>query len=426
MDRRGFLGKTGYGLGAFWAARWGAPNVSRKKGSGSPGSDAVVVPSDFNALRSDFPPLKKWAYLATAFTGLVPYEVNAAHEAFLKERLHFGPFPDEKTILGVWLDRTEGVRKKLAVFLGAKDSEIAFTLCTACGSNIALNGIEWRKGDNAIIDDLDYPTDYHVLNKLRQKGVEVRIARNEGGAVPSDKFEALADKRTRAFIVSHVSYLNGYRHDLKKLADIVHAFGGYLIVDAAQSIGAVRIDVKEEDVDFMSGIPYKWLNAHNGVGFVYVREEIIPSVSPDRIGAFSTNDFVSLETYESRPLPENARRYEYGTLGFESIYGLEAAIDYIERVGIDAIEKRNLELIDLLREKLKRKGVSFFTPENNASPILSFFVQDEEGVREKMKERGVCITARRWARAHVRISPHFYNNKEDVNRFILAYDAILG
>ena len=361
----------------------------------------------------------------TAFTGLMPRQVKAAHEKFLKERYLMGPFPQDKTILGVWMNKMEEVRIKLAAFLGAKADEVAYTMCTGCGSNIALKGIKWRKGDNAVIDDLEYPTDFHILNTMRDWGVDIRIARHKNGTVSPEQFAALTDNNTRAIVVSHVSYLNGFRHDLKKLAEIIHAQGGYLIVDAAQSLGGVKVNVRQEDVDFLTGIPYKWLNGPNGIGFLYVREEIIPTIPPDRVGWMTTNDFTSLETMESNPLPDTARRYEYGTLAFESLYALDAALDYINRIGIDAIEKRNLKLVKMLRAGLHKLGVEFFTPENNPSPILSFFMENERELGKKMREQKVYITARRWNRGQLRLSPHFYNNEEDIDRFLHAFSGIL-
>lgn len=428
MKRRDFFRKSGGGIAGILASRFGFASCKKNREKDNTKTQEVGVsgkPLDFEVIRLDFPPLGKFsAYLDTAFVGLIPKQVKAAHEVFLEERLQFGPFPLEKTILGVWLDKTEEVRVKLAHFLGAKENEIAFTYCTGCGSNIALNGINWRKGDNAVIDDLEYPTDFHILNVLRKKGVEIRIARNENGAVSPDKFEALADKRTRAFVVSHVSYLNGFRHDLKKLAEIVHTYGGYLVVDSAQAIGGVRVNVKDENVDFMSGIPYKWLNGPNGLGFLYVREDIIPSFAPDRLGWASTHDFKSFETMESNPLPETARRYEYGTLGFESVYGLDAALDYINRIGMDAIEQRNFWLVNMLRERLVEKKVKFYTPQGNKSPILTFFMDNEQTFGKTMKEKNIFITARRREKGQVRISPHFYNNEEDIDAFMHAFSKV--
>lgn len=428
MHRREFLKKSGAGITGVITSQLGFSTNKTIRETDKLKTLKVYNSrehTNFEDIRSDFPPLKKFrAYMDTAFVGLMPKQVKAAHEAFLEERFQFGPFPAEKTILGIWLDKTEEVRKKLALFLGAKESEIAFTYCTGCGSNIALNGIDWQKGDNAVIDDLEYPTDFHILNVLRKKGVEIRIARQKNGAVSPDKFEALADKRTRAFVVSHISYLNGFRHDLKKLADIVHTYGGYLVVDSAQSIGGIKVNVKDENVDFMSGIPYKWLNGPNGLGFFYIREQLIPMITPDRLGWASTNDFTSLETMESRPLPETARRYEYGTLGFESVYGLDASLDYINRIGMDAIEQRNLKLVQMLREHLRSHKVAFFTPEENRSPILTFYTDNEQFIGKKMKESKIFITARRKKRGHVRMSPHFYNNEEDIEAFMHAFSSI--
>jgi len=421
MRRREFFGKTGGGIATLFS---GHLVLNSFKKTNTLALDIPGNPPDFNRIRKDFPPLKKLTYLDTAFVGLMPRQVKAAHESFLEERLQFGPFPSDKSILGVWMDRMEVVRGKLASFLGAKANEIAFTLCAGCGSNIAINGIDWRKGDNAVIDDLEYPTDFHILNSLREKGVEIRIARNEDGIVPLDTFESLVDKHTRAIVVTHVSYLNGYKYDLKKLAEVIHARGGYLIVDAAQSIGGVRVNVKDEDVDFMSGIPYKWLNGPNGVGFLYVREELISSHPTDRLGWASIDDFESIETMESNPLPTDARRYEYGTLSFEGIYALEMVLEYIMGIGIEVIEQRNLALVQMLREALRERGVHFFTPQNNQSPILTFFVEDERAFGKSMKEKKIQITARRWGRGQVRISPHFYNNEEDIEKFLHAFDAV--
>jgi selenocysteine lyase/cysteine desulfurase len=432
MKRREFIGKAGCTLAGMMAvdqSRVTSEGGELELSTESTGlSKAItVIPLDFESVRKDFPPLQKMkAYLDTAFVGLMPRQIKDAHETFLEERLEFRNVPKDRSILGVWMGKMEKVRVKLAAFLGALPDEIAFTYCTGCGSNIAVNGIDWRSGDNAIIDDLQYPTDFHVLNALKKKGVEIRIARNENGAVPPEKFEALTDKRTRAIVVSHVSYLNGYRHDLKKLAEIIHARGGYLIVDSAQAIGGFRVDVKEENVDFMSGIPYKWLNGPNGVGFLYSRSELIPEFAPDRLGWASTNDFKSLETMESNPLPENARRFEYGTLSFEGIYALDTALDYINALGIEAIEQQNLKLIRFLREELKKLNVEFLTPEDNEAPILSFCIDDEKSLGPKLKEQGVYITARRWKEAHARISPHFYNSEEDIFMFIRAMRRIMG
>ena len=390
------------------------------------GTDIHRTTTDFETIRQDFPAIQRLrAYLDTAFLGLMPQSVKEAQVKFLEERIQFGPIPNDKSILRVWLQRAEEVRSKLAFFMGAQDQEIALTYCTGCGPNIALNGIDWRPGDNVVTDDLDYPTDIHILNSLSEKrGIEVRIARNENGSVSPDAFEKLIDRRTRALVVSHINYLSGFRHDLVRLADIIHKYGGYLVVDGTQSLGAVKVDVRKEKVDVFSCAPYKWLLGAPGVGFLYIREDLIPLITPDRLGWSSTENFSLMETMESPPLRTGASRFEYGTLHFEGLDALGAALDYINNIGIESIEQRNLSLITLLRRRLSEKKVRFFTPENNLAPILTFFLDNEKDFGLKMREMGIVITARYWKEGQVRISPHFYNNEDDIEAFLDAFSTI--
>jgi len=400
--------------------------MGEEKSLGNVASKFEKEARNFEVLRQDFPAIKNLqAYLDTAYVGLMPESVRAAHESFLEERAQFGSLAVESTILGTWLQRLSEVRKKMASFLGARAKEIAFSYCTGCGANVALNGIDWHPKDNAVIDDLEYPTDVHILNSLKRKGVEIRIAKNENGAVPVKAFEALVDGRTRALVVSHVSYLNGFRHNLKALADLIHHRRGYLLVDGTQSVGCVKVDVKDENVDIFTAAPYKWLLGPPGVGFFYIREDLIPLFYPDRLGWASTENFTLRETMESGPLPDHARRYEYGTLNFEGIYALDAALDYIDAIGIKRIEEHNLTLTRMLRDRLSEQGVKFFSPEGTKSSILTFFVDDEKDVWRKLREREIFITARRWKGGQIRVSPHFYNNEEDIGTFVDAVAAML-
>jgi len=390
------------------------------------GTNIHRPPTNFESVRQDFPTIKRLrAYLDTAFIGLMPQSVKEAHENFLEERIQFGPIPNDKTILGIWLQRAEEVRSKLASLLGAQTQEIALTYCTGCGPNIVLNGIDWQPGDNVVTDDLDYPTDIHILNALsKTSGIEVRIARSENGSVSPDAFEKLIDRRTRALVVSHINYINGFRHDLVRLADIIHKYGGYLVVDGTQSLGTVMVDVKKEKVDVFSCAPYKWLLGPFGVGFLYIREDLIPIIKPDRLGWSSTENHSLMENMESPPLRSGASRFEYGTLHFEGLDALGAALDYINNIGIESIEQRNLGLVAILRQRLHEKKVKFVTPENNLASILTFSQDNEKEFGIRMREKGIVITARYWKEGQIRISPHFYNNEDDIEIFLNAFSTI--
>jgi cysteine desulfurase / selenocysteine lyase len=373
-------------------------------------------------LQQDFPALQNiGTYLDTAFTGLMPNVVKSAHEAFLNERSLFSSIPNDKTILGLWLDKLEIVREKLAIFMGTKPQEIALTYCTGCGTNIAINGIDWKSGDNVVTDDLSYPTDIHVINGLKSKGVEVRFAYAKNGKIALEEIEKLIDNKTKALVVSHVSYINGFRHNLKRLADLIHEKNGYLIVDGTQSIGAIQVDLHKEQVDFFSCSPYKWMVGPPGVGFMYVREELLSKIVPDRIGWSSTENYELYESLESPPFWNHAKRFEYGTLNFEGIYALEASLDYLNGICIKEIEQHDLHLTKILYERLVELGVDVITPPDNNSPIVAFACEDVPDYSQKLKEQRIYITSRFWKQPMLRISPHFYSTEEDIAIFIDAY-----
>lgn len=158
------------------------------------------------------------------------------------------------------------------------------------------------------------------------------------------------------------------------------------MVDGIHSVGAIQVDVRRGKVDFLAAGLYKWMLGPAGVGYFYIREDLIPLISPDRVGWGNTLGFIAesglfmLETLESQPLPENAERFEYAYLNWEGLHALDAELDYLNRIGMVSIEKRNLELVHMLREGLRQRDFRFYTPENNLAPILSpKYISSENG-----------------------------------------------
>src|SRR5437870_5833843 len=134
-------------------------------------------------------------------------------------------------------------------------------------------------------DDLEYPCTPVMHRRLQEtKGVGLRIVRHRDGAVDVCDFERLVDRRTRLISVAWVSNLNGFRHDMRPLADLAHAHGAYLYADAIQLIGTGPVDVRQAGVDFLCCGGYKWLMAGFGIAPFYVRRDLLDRVSADRAG----------------------------------------------------------------------------------------------------------------------------------------------
>lgn len=368
---------------------------------------------DIDRIRSDFPALKEWTYLDTSFVGLIPNQVKEGYDEWLRQWHHFSP-EEGKPLLSTWLEDANRVREIVADFMGVKGKEIAFTMCTGSGLNIVVNGLDWEKGDNAVFPEWEHnPLDTHTI---RRCGVEHRAVPARGGGFEPADLEKAVDDRTRLVQVSEVGYINGFRFDLREVSEIAHEHGAKVLVDATQSVGALMADYRKDDVDFVSAAPYKYLMGPAGLAFLYVEEENIPGLVPDRIGW--KNQIWEGARAEEPAAPDTAEKFEYGTLNFQGIHALGESLAYLNRVGMDAVEERVLSLSSHLHERIEELGKDILTPEGTESPIVSFAQDGAVKLARRLMSEKIKVTGREAHGSHMRVSVHFYNNEEDIDRFI--------
>lgn len=363
--------------------------------------------------RADFPALKDWTYLDTAFVGLYPTQTKQAYEEFVDNWMLFKVKPG-KTILGEWLDKAEKVRRMIADFINAHRDEIAYTMCTGSGLNVVINGTAWIPGDNVVFPEWEHnPLDTHTLRRNR---VQVRAVKPKDGMIELSDLEKAVDDRTRLVQLSQVSYVNGFRFNLREVADLVHAHGAKLLVDSTQAVGAFRIDVAKEGVDYLSAAPYKYLMGPAGLAFLYVSKENIDALTPDRVGW--KNQLWQGERAEA-PLEnmQTAEKIEYGTIHFQGCYGLEKSLEYLNSLGMDTVEHWNHQLSEHCWNRIHELGAQMYTPEKTESPIVSFYQKQATKLSRQLMEQGIKVTGREAHGGHIRVSTHFYNSKDDVDHF---------
>jgi selenocysteine lyase/cysteine desulfurase len=340
--------------------------------------------------------------------------VREGYEEFLDRWMLFSA-GGTKTILTEWLEKTEKVRAMVADFIGSSPDEVSFTMCTGSGLNIVVNGIEWSRGDNVVFPEWEHnPLD---TTTLRKHGVEIRPIKAEAGSVKLGDFEEAIDDDTRLVQVSQVGYVNGFRFNLNELANIVHEHDAKLLVDATQAVGGLMVDMKNEDVDYLSAAPYKYLMGPAGLAFLYIRQEHIGELTPDRVG-WKNQIWEGEHAEEPIETPETARKFEYGSIHFQGVYGLEKSIEYLNGIGIENIERRNLELVNHLWNGLCDMGKEMYTPPGTESPIVSFFDDDAVELAARLMSEKVKVTGREAHGGHIRVSCHFYNTKEEIDYFI--------
>jgi selenocysteine lyase/cysteine desulfurase len=376
---------------------------------------------DIKSVREDFPALKEWTYLDNAFVGLIPRHVKDGYDSFLNQWMNFSP-SGTKTILTEWMEKAAKVRGMIADFIGADSTEIAFTTCTGSGLNIVVNGTSWEKGDNVVFPEWEHnPLDTITL---RKHSVERRAVGIKDGRVELADLEAAIDDSTRLVQVSQVSYINGFRFNLREVADIAHEHGAKVLVDSTQAVGALGTDFRKEDVDYVSVAPYKYLMGPAGLAFLYVKSENIPELVPDRIG---WKNQIWEGDHAEEPIDQNtAEKFEYGTIHFQGAYALEKSLEYLNRMGMDAVERRVIELSEYLWGKLSELGKRMYTPPDTESPIVSFYQDSAVELAVKLMKDRVKVTGREAHGDHIRVSSHFYNTKGDIDTFIEKLQKMVG
>jgi selenocysteine lyase/cysteine desulfurase len=313
------------------------------------------------------------------------------------------------------------MRRRFAQLVGASEEEIGVAFATSDGENIVANALDLTAGDNVVIDDLHYDTTYLLYQQIAEKtGLEVRIVRSEDGSAPLEAFAQLVDERTRLISVSWVSHQNGYRHDLKALADLAHSHGAYLYADAIQGIGVLETDVRETGIDFFTAGTYKWLLGGYGVAPFYVRRELLAEIDPDRFGSLNISEELGDHRYR---VHDDARKYGYATMGFGAVYQLRAGLDYLLDVGVANIEAHTVALADRLNRGLRAQGHDVWTPSGNQSSIVTFLHHREvEMVRETLDRAGIRISYKAEGE-QLRAGIALFNIEEDIDALLAVTGA---
>jgi len=362
-------------------------------------------------IRALFPIVKNKVFLNHAAQSPLPKPVAEAMHRYVEDYSNFGTSPLETSDLG---------KSLFARLVGAKPEEIALAENTSMGLNIAAHVLRYPPGSKVVTTDLEYPSVVYPWLK-KSLGVKVDYVRSVDGKLLLEDFERAVDDSTVAVAVSHVEYVNGFRNDLRVLSEIAHSHGAVLIVDAIQSAGVIPIDVKRDDVDFLTAACYKWLLGPPGAAYLYVKEELIENLEPPFVGWASVKQeiFETVEFWDiwSLRLSETASRFEVGTPGAVSFVGAAEAMKMLLDFGIENIERQVLELTNYLIERVKALGLRLQTPEEpqHRSGIVNFKIEKPKEVVERLRRKGIVVSARANG---IRVSPHFYNTKTEIDTLI--------
>jgi len=334
---------------------------------------------DVEKIRKDFPILKTGIiYLDSTASSLTPEPVLQNMLKFYREyRGNVGRGIHRLSVKAS--EEYEQAHEKVANFINAKStSEIIMTRNTTEGINLIASGLKWKRGDKIVTSVIEHHSNFIVWLRVRDRyGAQVKAIRprepaKKGILDPAD-FEKAIDDKTKLVAITHVSNVLGVVTPVEEIAEIAHEHGAYVLIDGAQSVPHMKVDVQRIKCDFLAFSGHK-MCAPTGSGAVYIREELIDEVEPLCIGG-GTIDDVGLDYYKLNGSP---RRFEAGTPDAASAIGLGAAIDYLEQIGMENIESHEKKLVKLMYEGLSAlPKVEVYGPEpEERVGIVSFNVGD--------------------------------------------------
>ena len=401
---------------------------------------------DVNRIRKDFPILsrtiygKPLVYLDNAATSQKPTSVIQSlvdyYESY-NSNIHRGVH----TLSMEATDRHEDARSKCTRFIGAKEDK---SLIMVRNTTEAINLVAqtWGKhnisaGDEILTTHMEHHSNLVPWQKLaEQNGASLQfIELDEDGMLNLSNIDDLITERTKLLALTHMSNVLGTINPVKELTAVAHKMGAKVLIDGAQSVPHMKVDVTDIDCDFFAFSGHKML-APTGIGVLYVKPEILESMEPFLFGG----DMVSQVWDDTATWNDLPWKFEAGTPNIADLIGLGAAIDYLESLGMDQVREHEMALTGYALEQFDRlNGIKVFGPKDlsKRGGVISFHsddvhphdmgtMLDREGIAIRTGQQGAMpLTRKLSVAATARASFYIYNTEEEVDKLTAAIRATL-
>ncbi len=387
-----------------------------------------------NDIKKDFPFIVKnphIVYLDNAATTQKPRcVVDAISDLY--ENYNANPHSYDYSLAVLSEKAYEGARKKVAKFINANSNEIVFNSGDTAGLNFLASSLskKLKEGDQILLSQAEHASNVLPWFKVKEeKQIDIGyIPLDDEGRIQLDAVEKAITPNTKIISLAQVTNVLGYKVDIKGICEIAHKHNIIVIVDGAQSIPHMKVDVKDLDCDFLVFSGHK-LYGPTGIGVIYGKFDILDTLDPINMGGGMNGRFDMCGNYT---LIKTPNRFESGTVNLEGAVGLGAAIDYLESIGMDNIEKYEKQLHDYAISKMEKiDGVKIYN-KNSDTGIITFNFKDifAQDLATHLASYNVCVRSGQHcakilmdflkADATVRASFGIYNTFEDVDKFVDA------
>ena len=390
----------------------------------------VVTMYDVKHVRKDFPLLEKVTYLDSASTSQTPCQVvNAMNEYFFEYAANYGR--GAYGLVRKTTERYEGARKLVADFIGADESHIIFTRNTTESLNMVALGLDWSKGDHIVTTIIEHHSNLLPWLRLKEKGIRVDLVESDRhGTVSPASIEDAVTENTKLIAISHVSNVFGSIQDVEKMAEIAHENDALFLIDGAQSVGHMPMDVRKLDCDFLAFPGHKGLLGPQGTGVLYAKDPT--QLRPTYVGGGTVRSV----TRDSFELDEPPYCFESGTQNIPGVIGLGRGVEYVENIGITDIGRHVTSLAQDAADRLGAlPNVEVYGPTERGG-VVSFNIKsiNHHDVSMILDDAEICTRSGHHCAmpAHqflnvdgtVRASFALYNTPEEVDMLVDAVKAI--
>jgi selenocysteine lyase/cysteine desulfurase len=350
---------------------------------------------DPTELRRAFPYLQSRVYLDTAAAGLT----SPGHGAAVAR------FYDEVKSRGIdarpeWQAMTEQVRARLGAWLGVGVADVTFVSNATEGLNLAALSLQFRAGDRIVLAADEFPSVARVWEAATCAGAAVVRVPIASEAAREHTLLAALDTRTRVLAVSQTHSSTGTTVDLGRMAEACRRHGALLMVDGTQAMGAVPTRLTE--VDIYASSFFKWMLSGFGVGVLVTSARARAAMRPAYRGYRNMNDEAQLQ---------------YAHVNIPAMYGLDATLDFFDKVNWSTVYARVRDLGQHLLESAAGHRLDLVTPAGAHAGIFAIRCADGEAARRALADRGISVAMRG---AGLRVSPHFYNTPDEIDRCLAA------
>ena len=386
--------------------------------------------------RSDFPLLesnKELVYLDSAATSIKPQIViDKINEYYTKYgvNIHRGVYD----LSGIATNEYEELRNVVAKFINSKPEEVVYTKGTTDGINKLAYMLEdsINENDEIIVSVLDHHSLIMPWQNiaLKKKAKLVFVDLNENNQITVENFKKCLNQNTKIVALTHVSNVLGVISPVKEITKLAHEVGAIVILDGAQSVPHMKVDVKELDVDFLSFSGHKMM-APTGTGILYGKYKLLNSLNPVEFGG-DMNDGVAKYSSTSKDAPE---KFEAGTQNIEGVIAFKKAIEYLLNLGLDEVHEHSKELAKYVVEQIKDNPLVELYTKNPESGIVTFNIKDvhPHDVATFLSSYNICIRAGHHCAqlithhlgcmGTVRASFYIYNTLDDAKKLVEAINA---